>query len=126
MGDNRASAGGLGFQCLQGAGDIGIGEAVKAVALDALVEPFARNGEAPDRVGLGPVKGGVEGGGLGETRFQRGNGPDEAEICGWCSGASVTRLSMPAKLVSSILTASAKRSPPWTTRWPTAETASRS
>ena len=47
-----------------------------------------------------------------------------ARLAGLCSGASGTQASMPATHSSVMSVASTKRSPPCTTRWPTAPTPS--
>lgn len=60
-------------------GDEFIGEAVEAVALDALVMQRAGNGEAANKIVLRGVKGRVEGGDLGKMRFQMPEGADETQ-----------------------------------------------
>ena len=123
VGDDDAAAGDLGRDLAQAAGDVFVGEAVEAVAADALVVEGARQGVAVGVVGAGAVEGGVE---AGDLRHVRARSPSRGGSARGCSAGAAapagTRASSRARMSASTSTGRSKSGPPWTTRWPMAST----
>jgi len=103
---------------------------VEAVAADSSLAQRARQGEACRDGRHGAMEGMVRWKAVSKQPTWSSPGRAcatariTARLCGWCSGASGTSSSSAAKTSSSRRTGSLKRSPPCTTRWPTAATVS--
>ena len=80
MGDDDAAAGDLGRHLGQALGDVFVGEAVEAVAADALVVERARQGVAVGVRGVAAVEGGVEAGDLRHVRVDLHREADRREV----------------------------------------------
>ena len=80
MGDHDAAAGDLRRDLGQHARDVLVGQAVEAVAADAVVVEPARQGEPVGELGMAAVEGGIEAGDLRQLGLDRGDRADAGEI----------------------------------------------
>ena len=105
----------------EAAGDVLVGEAVEAVAADALVVEGARQGVAVGCAAVAAVEGGVEAGDLRQRRVDlRVTSADGARLCGWCSGASGSSAVSRARMSGVDAHRPVEVGAAVTTRWPTA------